>query len=438
MPDLLSYDHNSNFYKLGAILDKARNNEGHYKEIIDEIKTVLKDDINGDCYKIFQHSPYGNPPGNNLLLCAIARDVNSQIVKLLIDDAKTKLSEQDFKECLSYQYSDLGHLKPGESEKTYLINTPLTLCLKYGKYDLAIKLLQEGADPNGKDRHYFTPLAIACIHVGLANHEKNSEIFEVIKLLAEKGADATHIDQAGLTPLEYLTKDLDRNKMVVYTLQEKRATISSELVATIEQLDQQLREEMTRSLLEQGIDVEKRIKDKQLIDEHIRDKKMLIEEFGFPAFGTKADLINVISHSLTRQKLQAKKRIDEEEVTQEANQILLECYEQACGNSFYLEGKIMDSLTHGDKIISDRIREYGRREDKVTTKQDFFASQEGRQLKTAIFELYESQLQQLVPGEEKPITWVERIKQRKDLKEQHAYRYKIVNETAGQKSTQSR
>lgn len=183
------------------------------------IDNILEKDIEGSCYKTF-YSEDGNvntaghqdPAGNNCLLFAIASRLYP-LAERLIDDAKGKLSDEEYKNFLNYQYADVTG-----RERSYYTNTALTLATKHNQYQLAQKLLNEGADPNGTDEYGLTSLSVLCFHLGLVSEEKNTEIVKLIKLLKSKGADYTHKDMLGLKPLDYLTKDLDGQEIRGYYL----------------------------------------------------------------------------------------------------------------------------------------------------------------------------------------------------------------------------
>lgn len=169
-----------------------------------EIDNILKQDIEGSCYKTF-YSEDGNvkadhqdPAGNNCLLFAIASKLYP-LAERLIEDAKGKLSDEEYKDFLNYQYVDVTG-----QERSWYTNTALTLATKHNQYQLAQKLLNEGTDEYG-----LTSLSVLCFHLGLVSEEKNTEIVKLIKLLKSKGADYTHEDMLDLKPLDYLTKDLD-------------------------------------------------------------------------------------------------------------------------------------------------------------------------------------------------------------------------------------
>ncbi|WP_417904765.1 ankyrin repeat domain-containing protein [Candidatus Tisiphia endosymbiont of Micropterix aruncella] len=183
------------------------------------IDNILEKDIEGSCYKTFYSEDgdvknvyHQDPAGNNCLLFAIALKLYP-LAEKLIDDAKGKLSDEEYKDFLNYQYVDVTGQK-----RSWYTNTALTLATKHNQYQLAQKLLNEGADPNGTDEYGLTSLSVLCFHLGLVSEEKNTEIVELIKLLKSKGADYTHEDLLGLKPLDYLTKDLDGQEIRGYYL----------------------------------------------------------------------------------------------------------------------------------------------------------------------------------------------------------------------------
>lgn len=183
---------------------------------IEEIKKVLSEDKHGECYKEIYSDDFNSinhdfqdPPGNNCLLIAIAAK-KYKIAELLIDDAREKLTNEEFLEFINYRYND--PTKNSVRTDCY-INTSLTLAAKHEQYGLVQKLLNEGADPNGTDQYGFTALTVLTMQIGLVSSPKNQEIVETIKLLQDKGADLNQLDKFERNASYYLEHDLNSGEM---------------------------------------------------------------------------------------------------------------------------------------------------------------------------------------------------------------------------------
>ncbi|XP_070608592.1 fibronectin type 3 and ankyrin repeat domains protein 1 [Erythrolamprus reginae] len=97
--------------------------------------------------------------------------------------------------------------------------TPLfRLCALSGKTDVAIILINAGADVNVKDKDGKTPLMVAALN----NHE------DLVALLLEKGADPDIKNEFGKGALE-MAKGLNRQS-VVSIIEEKKKQLSSAAV----------------------------------------------------------------------------------------------------------------------------------------------------------------------------------------------------------------
>ncbi|WP_341788045.1 hypothetical protein [Rickettsia endosymbiont of Lasioglossum villosulum] len=183
---------------------------------IEEIKKVLSKDKKGECYKEIYSDDFNSinhdfqdPPGNNCLLIAIAAK-KYKIAELLIEDAREKLTNEEFLEFINYRYND--PTKNSVRTNCY-INTSLTLAAKHEQYELVQKLLNEGADPNGTDQYGFTVLTVLTMQLGLVSPPKNQQIVETIKLLQDKGADLNQLDKFERNASYYLEHDLNSGEI---------------------------------------------------------------------------------------------------------------------------------------------------------------------------------------------------------------------------------
>jgi hypothetical protein len=179
-----------------------------------KVREILKNDKSGELYKVIyaNFSDDTSPPGNNCLLLAIAYE-KYDIAQLLIDDAKTKLPEEEFKNFINYKYKDPTN---NHNRTDVYINTPLTLSAKHERYELVEQLLNNGADSNSADRLGFTPLIILSIQLGLVSKQKNQEILNTFQLLKDKRAKFDQVDHFGHTAADYLEYDLDIAEILQY------------------------------------------------------------------------------------------------------------------------------------------------------------------------------------------------------------------------------
>ncbi|WP_341758329.1 hypothetical protein [Candidatus Tisiphia endosymbiont of Ditula angustiorana] len=313
------------------------------------IDNILEKDIEGSCYKTF-YSEDGNvkavhqdPAGNNCLLFAIASKLYP-LAERLIDDAKGKLSDEEYKDFLNYQYVDVTGQK-----RSWYTNTALTLATKHNQYQLAQKLLNEGADPNGTDEYGLTSLSVLCFHLGLVSEEKNTETVKLIKLLKSKGADYTYKDLLGLKPLDYLTKDLDGQEIRGYKLL--------------------------------SVNEIKQIKSITFGGWYVDDNKTPVNiPKDWPVEACEKELMTTIG----------KENVDK-------------YYIYATQNSYAVDGKIFNSFIwgNGSNLVSvmrdyefSNLKNKWRNAGPVTRKQDFFNSQQGLKLKSLLEK--EGEIEELV------------------------------------------
>lgn len=174
----ISVDHTDIIENNIAILDNiipnypapiAANTDSTIKQLINNIRTdiynkntdniykLLSQDISGEVYKHYFTEPLKikgeycddivDPEGNTILLTAIAKACHTDdkafakdLALFIINDAKEKLSSENFIGFINY-------IHRYEWEK-YYENTPLTLSIKSGLLDVAIKLVENGGDVN--------------------------------------------------------------------------------------------------------------------------------------------------------------------------------------------------------------------------------------------------------------------------------------------------
>jgi hypothetical protein len=130
-----------------------------YESNADIVEKLLnsKENAKGDFYKATYKVSYSDdyekdsldPAGNNLLLHIISKGAfnfnkddkiiafTKNLALFVIKDAKSKLSSDDFKKFINFEYS-----KDNDCYK----NSPLTLAVKCGLLDVAESLVKEGAD----------------------------------------------------------------------------------------------------------------------------------------------------------------------------------------------------------------------------------------------------------------------------------------------------
>jgi hypothetical protein len=172
-----------------AIFSEPLNFDPHenLKKVLHLITNLTN--VRGEFYKIYFDEDMGNgaPAGNNLLLDIIAQSANcgsklyaSMLFRLVIQDAKNKLTQQEMQEFISFRFS--GTQKDGSYD-----NTPLTLAIKTGLTQEAISLIRLGADVNQACENYggFTPIELA---VARYTYSKNIEDLHLFKELISHGA----------------------------------------------------------------------------------------------------------------------------------------------------------------------------------------------------------------------------------------------------------
>lgn len=188
-------------------------NEELSEQAVPGIQKILQQDQEGVCYRVFYSDEeewvnlYQNPKGNSCLLLAIAiRSYN--VADLLIYDAKSKLTNDEFLSFLNYQC--------GDNAFPCYTNTALTLAAKHGQYWLAQNLLQQGANPNGEGENGETALSICYFHSRLISPERTTKLGDLLKLLYTKGANANHVDKLHLKPYDYKIIKLNYEKNQFY------------------------------------------------------------------------------------------------------------------------------------------------------------------------------------------------------------------------------
>jgi len=82
---------------------------------------------------------------------------------------------------------------------------PLHLALEYNNCDVAMLLLQHGADPNARDGKGRTPLHLASA----------AGCVEVVKTLLERGANPSIRDKSGRSPLHYAVMSLSKDVVAI-------------------------------------------------------------------------------------------------------------------------------------------------------------------------------------------------------------------------------
>lgn len=186
-----------NVRKLIDDIDLPNDNTG---SIIALIKS--EQNANGAFYKYYFDTPTGfyNPAGNNILLLAIAKGamnpvnrdtVVAPLVDAILEDARSKLTSQEFQEFISFKFTDQS------PDLYYFDNTPLTLAIMAGMIDTASKLVDLGADVNatsyGQNGQY-TPLHLLALRLPRTQNPAELELMAKIKA---KGASLEKLDVYG-------------------------------------------------------------------------------------------------------------------------------------------------------------------------------------------------------------------------------------------------
>jgi ankyrin repeat protein len=89
--------------------------------------------------------------------------------------------------------------------------TPLHIAIQEKRVDVVNFLLENGADPNQKDKYGNSPLWTAVYYASRANRTEAN--IEILRLLLDRGADPNQLNNAGRSPLQ-MVNETSNNKIL--------------------------------------------------------------------------------------------------------------------------------------------------------------------------------------------------------------------------------